>query len=231
MAWTPQGNISGPQGPQGATGATGATGSTGAPGIPGQRGSTWTTGTVNPSSSSGYLAGDMYMNNVTGDYYQLVGTSWVKQGSFTPYQLARIILKTGTTWSLAANKDWPMTSNQWQIDKTSVGAAVVPNVHPTPYCFRFPTAGYVRVTFNINGGAATANLAIKLTKNSTTVGGNTVFSWSGTSSESAVAATGIFYAQAGSVYYPQLWAAGTWNIITNAFGQAQTAVTVEYLGP
>lgn len=91
MSWAKQGNIKGPQG----TAATVAVGTvtTGAPGssasvtnggtssaaslnfsIPagntGQRGSQWTSGTGAPTSTTGVLAGDMYLDTATGDVYQ-----------------------------------------------------------------------------------------------------------------------------------------------------------------
>jgi hypothetical protein len=92
MAWTPKGSIkgpAGPQGPQGNVGATGATGpagaagpqgptgaqgppgATGATGAQGTRGSVWLTGAGPPAPPTGsILAGDMYLDTVTGNIYQ-----------------------------------------------------------------------------------------------------------------------------------------------------------------
>src|SRR5262245_19545116 len=57
----------GAQGPKGDTGATGATGSTGAQG---QRGSMWFTGATDPTTVPGAIAGDLYLNTMSGDVFQ-----------------------------------------------------------------------------------------------------------------------------------------------------------------
>ena len=57
----------GEQGPQGAKGDKGEKGDTGATG---QRGATWTVGSGAPSSASGALSGDLYLDYATGDVYK-----------------------------------------------------------------------------------------------------------------------------------------------------------------
>lgn len=59
----------GPEGPQGPQGLKGDTGNTGAPGV---RGSKWFTGAGAPSTVTGSLAGDMYLDTTTGTVYELV---------------------------------------------------------------------------------------------------------------------------------------------------------------
>ena len=102
MAWTPKGNIKGPQGPQGPQGPAGAqgppgadstvpgpqgpAGPAGADGAPGStgatgtRGSLWYTGAGAPGTISGQLPNDMYLDTSTGDIYQLdaAGRAWRK---------------------------------------------------------------------------------------------------------------------------------------------------------
>jgi len=51
----------GPQGPPGPAGPAGATGT---------RGSLWNTGAGAPGTIPGVLAGDMYLDTVSGDVYQ-----------------------------------------------------------------------------------------------------------------------------------------------------------------
>lgn len=63
------GNIPGPQGPQGQKGDKGT------------RGSTWTNGTSAPTSTSGYLTNDKYLNTSNGDVYNYTGTTWQLVGS------------------------------------------------------------------------------------------------------------------------------------------------------
>lgn len=63
------GNIPGPAGPAGPKGD------------PGARGSTWTNGTSNPTSTSGYIANDKYLNTTTGQVFNFNGTSWQEVGS------------------------------------------------------------------------------------------------------------------------------------------------------
>ena len=65
MAWAIAGSIKGPQGDQGTAGPAGSAGATGA------RGSKWFTGTGAPGSLGGQLAGDMYLDTATGDFYTL----------------------------------------------------------------------------------------------------------------------------------------------------------------
>lgn len=81
MAWAttganlkgPTGNT-GPQGPIGNTGPTGPQGiqgNTGPTGATGQRGSKWFDGTGAPTTIAGSLPGDYYLDNSTGDVYEL----------------------------------------------------------------------------------------------------------------------------------------------------------------
>lgn len=65
----PQGET-GPQGPTGQTGAQGPQGEKGEVGETGQRGATWTVGSGVPSSTSGVLNGDLYLDYTTGDIYK-----------------------------------------------------------------------------------------------------------------------------------------------------------------
>jgi len=60
----------GSQGPPGNTGATGPQGDPGVPGNTGQRGSYWFTGTTDPGTVAGALAGDLYLNTTSGDVFQ-----------------------------------------------------------------------------------------------------------------------------------------------------------------
>ena len=66
----PQG-VAGPQGPAGQTGPTGAQGPTGPAGPTGPRGSKWFVGDGAPGTIAGALAGDMYLDRVSGTTYQL----------------------------------------------------------------------------------------------------------------------------------------------------------------
>lgn len=54
----------GDQGPQGPKGETGA------------RGSTWSNGTSAPTTTSGSLTGDKYLNTTNGDVYNYTGSTW-----------------------------------------------------------------------------------------------------------------------------------------------------------
>lgn len=63
------GNIPGPQGPMGQQGE------------PGVRGSIWTSGAGNPSTTSGYLSNDKYLNTSDGSVYNFDGTQWQNIGS------------------------------------------------------------------------------------------------------------------------------------------------------
>lgn len=223
MAWSNIGNIRGPAGPAGPQGVQGPAG---ADGQPGPRGATWRNGTTAPSRISADMAGDMYQNLTTGEVYVFSGSTWVRQGALSPIQLARIQLRANARWILGANTDWVATSNQWELDM-AVGTAIVPYINSSGIYFKVNAAGLYRTTFNINGGAHSGNLSVKMTRNAAVVGGNTVFSWSGTSSESAVAATGLFHLSAGDTVYPVFWSNPGWTIITDAFGQADTAITLE----
>jgi hypothetical protein len=95
MAWTPLGNIkgpqgntgpagnTGPQGPQGNTGAQGPQGNTGAQGANGAPGEKWFSGSGAPSGTLvGSIVGDWYLNSATGDVYEKTGsTSWTLQAN------------------------------------------------------------------------------------------------------------------------------------------------------
>jgi hypothetical protein len=67
----------GPQGPQGAVGPTGPQGATGAPGADGDtgptgpRGNTWFVGSGSPTSISGQIVGDLYLDTATGNVWKL----------------------------------------------------------------------------------------------------------------------------------------------------------------
>ena len=74
LGMIPVPTVIGPAGPTGPTGATGPTGSTG------QRGSVWTTGTGAPTSTDA-LAGDMYLDEATGNVWRFDNGVWLK-GSF-----------------------------------------------------------------------------------------------------------------------------------------------------
>ena len=56
------------------SGATGATGT---------RGSLWYSGTGAPGTISGQLANDFYLDNSTGNVYELIGSSWAYQLDIT----------------------------------------------------------------------------------------------------------------------------------------------------
>ena len=62
--------IVGPEGPQGPQGEKGETGATGA------RGSSWTSGLTNPSQTTGYRAGDQWLNTVNGMVFEFLGGKW-----------------------------------------------------------------------------------------------------------------------------------------------------------
>ena len=66
----PQG-VQGPQGTQGPQGVQGAQGPTGPAGDPGPRGSKWFVGDGAPGTIEGSVAGDMYLDRVSGTTYQL----------------------------------------------------------------------------------------------------------------------------------------------------------------
>jgi len=69
----PQGPV-GPEGPQGQQGATGDPGDVGATGPQGPRGTGWFQGNGAPVEPIvGSVAGDLYLDNLTGDVYQLTG--------------------------------------------------------------------------------------------------------------------------------------------------------------
>ncbi len=77
MAWSKTGNLRGPAGPAGSPGATGATGPAGPAGNPGSagaagpRGNRITAGSGAPTNLSGEMVGDLYLDQTTGDLYQL----------------------------------------------------------------------------------------------------------------------------------------------------------------
>lgn len=107
MAWSPIGNLkgpqgiagppgsTGPQGPQGATGSTGSTGpqgpqgpkgdqgTAGTAGTAGAAGEKWFTGAGAPSGSlAGSVTGDWYLDSANGDYYEKTGAStWTLRGN------------------------------------------------------------------------------------------------------------------------------------------------------
>lgn len=60
----------GPPGPEGPAGPPGATGPKG------DRGSLWFTGAVDPTTTTGVKAQDMYLNTVTAAIFQFDGTTW-----------------------------------------------------------------------------------------------------------------------------------------------------------
>ena len=59
--------LAGPQGPAGPKGPQGPQGT---------RGSTWSSGTSAPTTTSGNLAGDKYLNTTNGDVYNYTGSTW-----------------------------------------------------------------------------------------------------------------------------------------------------------
>ena len=61
--------VPGPMGPQGPTGPQGT------------RGSTWTNGTGNPTSTSGFLTNDKYLNTSDGTVFNFNGSQWQNVGS------------------------------------------------------------------------------------------------------------------------------------------------------
>jgi phage baseplate assembly protein W len=63
-------------GPPGEPGPAGPPGPAGAPGAAGERGSKWFTGTSDPISTVGVLAGDMYLNTTTAAIFQYDGGQW-----------------------------------------------------------------------------------------------------------------------------------------------------------
>lgn len=72
----PQGETGpqGPEGPQGQQGATGDPGDVGATGPQGPRGTGWFQGNGAPTEPIvGSIPGDLYLDNLTGDVYQLAG--------------------------------------------------------------------------------------------------------------------------------------------------------------
>ena len=69
----PQGTqgVAGPAGPTGARGATGAQGPAGPQGPTGPRGSKWFQGAGAPGTITGAVAGDAYLDTVSGETYRL----------------------------------------------------------------------------------------------------------------------------------------------------------------
>lgn len=235
MAWNNAGNIRGPQGPRGLIGPQGEQGPPGerGPAGSGTRGSMWYTGVGAPPYVEGiHQHLDMYLDIMAAEVWQYTtDTGWYKQGRLQGYpQLSRIAMVTGKgNWRLAPNADWHANGTYWAADRNST--TISAELASGKWRFKVAQAGYYRVTYTINGGATSAALAVKLTRNSPDVFGNTVFSWSGTSSESAVSATGVVYLVAGDTVYPSFWSNAEWWLVPRAFGQAATAVTLEYIGP
>lgn len=66
--------LPGPQGPRGPIGLTGSDGT---------RGNTITSATTDPTTISGYMEGDVWVNTTSGDWFRLVGTSvgWRRVGN------------------------------------------------------------------------------------------------------------------------------------------------------
>ncbi len=84
MAWSKTGNLKGPKGNDGANATDSQVASAastylqnnaaafkGNPGDPGQRGSRITAGSGAPTTVSGQIVGDLYLDQTTGDLYQL----------------------------------------------------------------------------------------------------------------------------------------------------------------
>lgn len=71
MAWTTVGNIQGPQGEQGIEGPAGPEGPQGIQGDPGPRGMKWFVGDGTPTTIVGSQIDDWYLDNLTGDIYEL----------------------------------------------------------------------------------------------------------------------------------------------------------------
>jgi hypothetical protein len=76
-----QTGISNVPGPTGIQGQTGIQGNTGVQGITGNRGTVWFDGAGAPSGLIGQN-GDFYIDNLTSNYYQKQGGSWIFQGTF-----------------------------------------------------------------------------------------------------------------------------------------------------
>jgi Collagen triple helix repeat (20 copies) len=66
----------GPQGPKGDTGNTGSQGIQGVQGVKGDPGEKWFSGAANPTTVSGAIAGDWYLNTTSGDVFELVVSTW-----------------------------------------------------------------------------------------------------------------------------------------------------------
>jgi hypothetical protein len=74
----------GSQGPKGDTGNTGAQGIQGVPGTNGTNGAPgekWFTGSANPTTVAGAISGDWYLNSTSGDYFELVTSTWTLRGN------------------------------------------------------------------------------------------------------------------------------------------------------
>ncbi len=86
VGWIKIGNVKGDQGIQGEQGIQGPQGEQGDPGTNGANGadgSKWYTGRTNPSSSSAYQEGDMYMNTTNGNVFRYTGRGWASAGNLT----------------------------------------------------------------------------------------------------------------------------------------------------
>lgn len=113
----PQG-IQGQQGIQGVTGATGATGA---------RGSLWYDGSGAPGTIAGALAGDQYLDTVTGNVYQLgSGGAWAKTADIMgPQGQQGIQGNTGSGSSvIIASGGTALPNPATQINITGAGATV-----------------------------------------------------------------------------------------------------------
>src|SRR5215471_18491161 len=53
----------------------------GPPGPQGPRGSRWTTGSGAPSSTAGFVTGDMYLDDATDNVWTFDGTAWQNTGT------------------------------------------------------------------------------------------------------------------------------------------------------
>jgi hypothetical protein len=122
---------------KGPTGATGGTGSTGATGT---RGSTWSTGAGNPSSLTGRIDGDFYVNSTNGEVWQVVSGAWADQGF-------SIKGATGSTGA-AGPSNLPMTdkSAAYTIVSTDKGT-----------CLNHPSADTTARTWTIDNTSSWSN--------------------------------------------------------------------------
>lgn len=223
-----------------ARGATGPAGPEGPKGAPGVDGSKWFTGILGPilSPPPGAKTGDMYLQTTTGYVYQYGDTTWTAVGNIRGPEGAPggvpafAVIECMTDYTAYTNTDTFMSSNYWHwIDSANGQGIITGEASTAGYGFYLRNPGWYRVSFNINGGRIDSNLSVKLTEGTRVVGGNTVFSWAGTSHESAVATSGLFWSPGATTYYPCTWQATSWRIIRQAFGNAHTKVAIEALSP